>query len=123
MTSRILAVGSDDLLVKSRASILNSRYKADTCRPEDCLQKLTSAPFDLLLVCSSIHFDSAYSLVRQVHRQFPHIYIVRLLAPDSPRVEHPIAHKLITIDFRPELWMKAVDQLLQPDTPNHPNHN
>jgi hypothetical protein len=105
----------DEVLVKSRARILRNNYETDTCLPRDCLQKLRIEPFDLLLVCSSIAFDAAYSLVSQVHHQFPEIFIVRLLAPNAPRVENPIAHRLVTIDFRPELWMQAVDQLLRPE--------
>jgi hypothetical protein len=113
MTPRILAVGTDEVLVQSRARILEIQYQTETCRLDECLPTLRNGNFHLLLVCSSIPPEAAYSLVQQVHLRYPSLYIVRLLAPDAPLVERQIAHKLITIDFHPEQWMKAVDQLLQ----------
>ena len=116
MIAKVLTVGLDQILIDSRASILSSRYETATARPEETLSCLKSQSYDLLLVCHSIPQDEASALIRSAHEAFPHLCIVRLLTLGQALITKPIAHKLVTVDFRPELWMKAVDDLLAPGT-------
>jgi hypothetical protein len=117
MNSNILTIGSDETLVQSRADILSRNYSVSKAKPVAALERLRSQHFDLLLVCHSTPFEDANFLVKKAHQEFPHLCIVRLLTPDSPPIPLPTAHKLITVDFHPEVWLRAVDELLTPGYP------
>jgi CheY-like chemotaxis protein len=112
---RVLIVGVDEMLVETRARILEARYETAIVKPDQTLECLRGRVFDLLLVCCSTPHAQGTTLIRAAHSEFPHLCIVRLLSMDSPPVTRPIAHKLITVDYRPEIWVKAVDELLAPD--------
>ena len=114
MPAKVLTIGLDRTLVESRASILGARYLTAVARPEETMALLRSEPIDLLLVCYSIPQEEASAIIRTAHDEFPHLCIVRLLAVDAQPIKKPVAHKLITVDFRPEIWLKAVDDLLTP---------
>ena len=114
MRAKVLTTGLDDTLVASRAAILSSRYETATTKPEKALEKLRFEHFDLLLVCYSTPHEQGTALIRTAHEEFPDLCIVRLLSVDSPRIDKPIAHKLVMVDYTPKAWMQAVDELLQP---------
>jgi DNA-binding NarL/FixJ family response regulator len=112
MKEKILTIGTDQVLVDSRVMILRRDYEVTMAHPEETLARLRAEHFDLLLVCYSIPFEKGTALIRAAHEEFPKLCIVRLLSADSPPIAKPIAHRLVTVDFRPEVWMAAVNQLL-----------
>ena len=113
MRAKILTTGLDETLVASRTAILSRQYGTATAKPESVLVTLRSEHFDLLLVCYSTPHEQGTTIIRKAHEEFPHLCIVRLLAADSPHIDQPIAHKLIVVDYRPQSWMQAVDELLR----------
>ncbi len=112
MKPRVLTVGLDEALIESRAAILRSRYEAVITKPAEALEKLRKEHYDLLLVCYSTPHEEATVLIRKAREEFSSLCIVRLLSHDSPHIEKPVAHRVVMIDFRPQSWMKAVDELL-----------
>jgi DNA-binding NarL/FixJ family response regulator len=114
MPRKILTIGTDLTLVQSRASILGTRYRTVVARPDETMTLLRSEPIDLLLVCYSIPQEEASAIIRTAHQEFPHLFIVRLLTVGHEHIKKPVAHKLVTVNYRPEVWLKAVDELLTP---------
>ena len=114
MSAKILTTGLDETLVASRTAILSRQYETSTAKPDSVLGTLRSEHFDLLLVCYSTPHEQGTTIIRKAHEEFPHLCIVRLLAADSPRIDQPIAHKLVTVDYKPQSWIQAVDELLHP---------
>ena len=112
MKARILTVGLAEPLVETRAAILRSRYEAVITTPVEALEKLRSEHYDLLLVCHSTPHEQGTVLIHKARQEFPTLPIVRLLLHNSPHIEKPVADMLVTVDFRPQSWMKAVDELL-----------
>ena len=116
MKERILIAGSDEVLVATRADLLrSSSYSVSTCQPEATIDGLQSEPFHLLLVCCSIPFEDASTVIRKAHEDFAHLCIVRLLSSDHPALSHPVAHAVVVIDYNPKSWLKEVDRLLIPE--------
>ena len=112
MKARILTVGLDESLVETRAAILRSRYEAVITTPVEALEKLRSEHYDLLLVCYSTPHEQGTALIHKAREEFSTLPIVRLLLNDSPYIAKPVTDMLVTVDFRPQTWMKAVDELL-----------
>lgn len=112
MKARILTVGLDEPLVETRAAILRSRYEAVVTTPVEALEKLRSEHYDLLLVCYSTPHEQGTALIHKAREEFPTLPIVRLLLNDSPHIAKPVANMLVTVDYRPQTWMRAVDELL-----------
>jgi CheY-like chemotaxis protein len=112
MKARILTVGLDEPLVETRAAILRSRYEAVTTTPGEALEKLRGEHYDLVLVCHSTPHEQGTALIHQAREEFPALPIVRLLLNDSPHIAKPVANILVMVDYRPQTWMKAVDELL-----------
>jgi DNA-binding NtrC family response regulator len=115
MKPRILVIGADTTLINSRASILNKSYETITAHPNATMEHLHAQHYDLLLVCHSMPYEEASSLIHQAHAEYPHLCIVRLLAPGAPPVSKPIAHAVVTVDYNPEVWLRVVEKLLAPD--------
>ena len=116
MNKKILTTGADRALLSSRASILDRKYEARVVDPRDVIAELRQEHYDLLLVCCSIPADEASVLIAAAHEEFPNLCIIRLLSQSSPIPQHPIAHRIVTVDFNPATWMNAVDDLLASDT-------
>ena len=116
VNKKILTTGADRALLSSRASILDRKYEAKVVDPRNALAELHQEDYDLLLVCYSIPADEASRLIAAAHEEFPELCIVRLLSQSSPLPQHPIAHRTVTVDFTPTVWMNAVDELLAPGT-------
>ena len=112
MTHKILTIGKDAVLLRTRASILANRYESEIEDPSRALERLRQEHFDLLLVCYSTPFDEASDLICAAHEEFPHLCIVRLLSVSSPFVAKPVAHRVVTVDYNPRQWLGAVDELL-----------
>ena len=114
MNKKILTTGSNRTLLISRASILDRKYEADVVAPCGVIAALRQEHYDLLLVCYSVPADEASAIIQTAHEEFPKLCIVRLLSQSSPIPQHPTAHRLVTIDYTPTVWMNAVDELLAP---------
>ena len=112
MKHKILSIGQDAVLLETRARILASRYESEIEDSSRALERLRQEHFDLLLVCHSTPHDEASAIICAAHEEFPHLYIVRLLSASSPFVAKPVAHRVVTVDFHPQQWIKAVDELL-----------
>ena len=112
--NKLLTIGSDIPLLETRASILSLKYKTELETYENALKRLRQEHFDLLMVCYSTPADRASIIINTAHAEFPHLCIVRLLSADSPPIDDPVAHRVVTIDYHPETWMRVVDELLTP---------
>lgn len=112
MKAKILTVGLEKALVETRAAILGSRYEAVITTPAEALEKLRREHYDLLLVCYSTPHEQGTALIHKAREEFPTLLIVRLLSYDSPRIEKPVADKLVKVDYTPESWIRAIDELL-----------
>ena len=112
MKATILIVGLEEALVETRAAILRSRYKVVTTTPIDVLENLRSEHYDLLLVCYSTPHEQGTALIHKAREEFSTLPIVRLLSNDSPQIAKPVADMLVTVDYRPQTWLKAIDELL-----------
>ena len=113
MRAKVLIVGTDLPLLESRYLILRKQYDVAVARPDTALEHLRTDKFDLLLVCQSTPREQASSMIRAVHEEFRHVWLVRLLAVDEDPIEKPVAHKIFTVNYRPEVWVEAVNNLLQ----------
>ena len=114
VNKKILTTGADHALLTSRASILARKYQAKVVDPRNAVAELHQEVYDLLLVCYSIPADEASRLIAAAHEEFPKLCIVRLLSQSSPLPQHPTAHRIVTVDFTPAVWIDAVDELLAP---------
>ena len=112
MTHKILIVGTDETLVKTRALVLSSRYETESTNPKQLHDRLQAAHFDLLLVCYSVEPQAADKLIFEAHEQYPDLCIVRLLTDWGPQPENPHAHAVIRVTFEPRTWADEIDRLL-----------
>ncbi len=113
----VLIVGMDLTLLTARKLILSRSYAVVGALPGQALDLLQDEHFDLLLVCFSIPQEEASAFIQEAHRNSPHMCIVRLLSDASQWIDHPTAHRLIVVDDSgPEVWLRAVDELLSPGT-------
>ena len=118
MKARILTAGSDEYLVDTRVLILARSYEAAGCPPEKVVELLRRQHFDLLLVCHSISHEDGTRLIAKVHEQFPSLLVLRIISELSPPIARPISTKVVLADFRPEVWIRAVDEMLSPSSPS-----
>jgi CheY-like chemotaxis protein len=112
MKPRILTVGMDEPLVETRSAILRSRYEAAASTPVAALEKLRKGRYDLLLVCYSTPHEQGTALIHKARAEFPSLRIVRLLSLESPHIEKSVADKLVVVDYRAQMWVQAIDELL-----------
>lgn len=112
MAQRILIVGTDETLVKTRALVLNSRYETESTDPKSMNGRLREGSFNLLLVCYSVEPEVADKLIFEAHKQYPHLCIVRLLTAWGQQPENPHAHAVIRVTFEPRAWADEIDRLL-----------
>ena len=113
MRKKVLTIGTDEVLLQSRFFILKRRYDTVLAPPREALTRLRAETFDLLLVCYSTPIEEASSLIKAAHDEFPSLCLVRLLAVNQAPIEKPIAHRTVVVEYRPESWIGAVDELLQ----------
>ncbi len=112
MAHRILIVGKDETLVKTRALVLNSRYETESTDPKNLNDRLREGHFDLLLVCYSVEPEAADNLIFRVHKKYPDLCIVRVLTAWGPQSKNPHAHAVIRVTFEPRAWADEIDRLL-----------
>ena len=112
MKPRVLTVGMDEVLVGTRTAILRRSYEAAASTPAAALEKLRKEHYDLLLVCYSTPHEQGTALIHKIREEFPSLRIVRLLSHESPHIEKPVADKLVVVDFRAQVWVQAIDELL-----------
>ena len=116
--NKLLTIGSDIPLLETRALILSLKYKTELETYENALKRLRQEHFDLLMVCYSTPQDHASIIINAAHAEFPHLCIVRLLSAESLPIDDPVAHRVVTIDYHPETWMRVIDELLTPGSSN-----
>lgn len=68
MAHRILIVGTDETLVRTRALVLNSWYETESIDPGGINHRLQQGYFDLLLVCYSVEPEAADKLIFEAHQ-------------------------------------------------------
>lgn len=78
MDRRILLVGHDRTLLRTRSSIVNTRWSAENTSPKDVLAVLSQKDFDLVILCHSLESKEGESLIRLVKENFPKIRILAL---------------------------------------------
>src|SRR6266702_3120365 len=78
MKNRILLVGYDRALLTTRASIVNTRWSAESASPKDVLPFLREDSYDLLVLCHSLEPAESTSLIQSVKENFPAIRILAL---------------------------------------------
>ena len=112
MAHRILIVGTDETLVKTRTLVLNSRYETESTNPKNLKDRLREGHFNLLLVCYSVEVEAADKLIFKAHQQYPNLCIVRLLTAWGQQPDNPHAHAVIRVTFEPRAWADEIDRLL-----------
>ena len=119
--NKIIVIGADESLVRSRAMVLRSRNYETTVGLElDALDLLQGGDYDLLLTCSSMSVERASELIRDAKRQAPKMCVVRLINPDEVhRIGEKVADEVVETDYHPMTWVKAVDRLL--NSSGHPD--
>ena len=114
MTRKVIAIGGDEALVRSRALVLQSRnYQVTWGLQDDAPGLLQRGTYDLLLVCSSVPIGSASELIAQVKQRTPKMCVFRLINQDeSHLLRIKVADEVVETDYHPMTWVKAVDKLL-----------
>ena len=112
VTATILIVGTDPILLETRAAVLRGRYEATTVHPDEAVAVLRTLLYDILVVCSSLPFEKASKFIKDIRQEFPTLPIVRLVAIESPEVETTMVEKIVRAAHEPGVWLKAVDELV-----------
>ena len=112
--SKILAIGGDEALVRTRALVLQARnYQVTWGLEGDAPGLLQRGSYDLLLVCSSVPAKRASELILQVKQRTPKMCVVRLVNHDASHlVDTKVADEVVETDYHPMTWVRAVDRLL-----------
>jgi hypothetical protein len=114
LRKKVLIVGLDVTLAESRAAALDNQYDVVIVEPSAALRTLRRDRFDLMLVCYTTPREQAIQIIRASHDKFPLLCIVHLRTLTQKSITLPVIHRLVTLNYHPDGWMKAVDELLLP---------
>ena len=115
MTDRVIAIGADEALVRSRALVLEARnYQVTWGLERDATELLQGGTYDLLLVCSSVSNQNASDLILRIKQRTPKMCVVRLVNYDASRLQDTkVADEVVETDYHPMTWVESVDRLLR----------
>ena len=122
MKKRVLMVGTEDVLLRARASILQKRCEVSVSIPDEALTHLRTRQIELLIVCSATPSNKALEIIRRARDEFPHLYVVRLISEMKPFPEERAAHQTVLLDLEPRSWIEAIEPLLRPEAQDEPLH-
>ena len=98
--SRILSIGDDSMLLKTRSMVLSQAgYRVHSCTSEEVLRILSLAKFDIALVCRSVGYHRQMALAREIHAQQLDIKMI-CLSPEN-------GEAVLAYDFAIDTWMGA----------------
>ena len=112
MLKQVLLVGTEEVLLQARATILRHRCAVSVASPNTALTRLRHKHFVVLIICSATPTDEAMDLIRRARAEFPDLYTVRLLSGLKPTLEERAAHETVVADLAPESWVLKVEPLL-----------
>lgn len=112
MKAKVLTAGLDVTLVETALPFCAAAMSPSPAHRQRHSKSSEKSITTFYWSCYSTPHEEATALIQNTRKEFPSLPIVRLLSHDSPQIEKPVADKLVTIDYRPQLWMKAVDELL-----------
>jgi DNA-binding response OmpR family regulator len=78
MQNRILVVGNDDVLQKTRVEVLKTQWTASYAYPKEALRCLRTKRPDVLVLCHTLTQAQREGLIRRCRDQFPEIRILAL---------------------------------------------
>lgn len=111
MKGRVLAVGNDQNLLLTRASVLNTRWFTSIASSQGALNLLKEKPFDILVLCHSISSKEAIALMSSVQRGFPKIRILVLEMLPGSRA-HLNSCATVVSSGDPSKILDAIERLL-----------
>jgi hypothetical protein len=108
---RILIVGDDSDVVRTRVRQLQGRYGVSTTPTVNLVKKLSEVRYDLLILCHTIPLPKAAALIQGASESCPWLGII-WLAEWQTHIAAQSDLKIICIDgvVRPP-WLEAVDNM------------